>query len=316
LAYRLQAECCWSQIFRLKAATPKSLRLVNDSHRLIYSATHWADLSYFTIRKGLRLNLSTEYFDQMSQNDRDRCRVFIVENDDDIRAGLARELKQLGHEVTVESDREQALGCDLAQYDLLVSDLVDHESAGGPESVRSFKMAVTSLQARRTVAELHDIIEKTLLFKLRHIDDDLTEGREKIDLELPSDLTLMNAVLEYLLDRVAKLGLIKIEQSNLFVALDEAFVNAVKHGNRNDPAKLLRVTAELSAHEAIFTVEDEGDGFDVRAIPDPRDPANLFKSSGRGVLLIYNIMDEVEYSERGTRLKMVKRPEGEPQARP
>jgi serine/threonine-protein kinase RsbW len=95
----------------------------------------------------------------------------------------------------------------------------------------------------------------------------------------------------------------------LFVALDEAFVNAVKHGNRNDPAKLLRVTAELSAHEAIFTIEDEGEGFDVRSIPDPRDPANLFKSNGRGVLLIYNIMDEVEYSERGTRLKMIKRPD-------
>ena len=97
-----------------------------------------------------------------------------------------------------------------------------------------------------------------------------------------------------------KLGLVKVEQSNLFVALDEAFVNAVKHGNRNDPGKLLRVTAELSAREAIFTVEDEGEGFDVHEIPDPTDPANLFKSSGRGVLLIYNIMDEVEYS-RGWR---------------
>ncbi|MDX6290895.1 MAG: serine/threonine-protein kinase RsbW, partial [Blastocatellia bacterium] len=169
---------------------------------------------------------------------------------------------------------------------------------------------------RRTIAELHDIIEKTLLFKLQRIDPDQKAVREKIDLELPSDLTLMNAVLEYLLDRVAKLGLIKVEQSNLFVALDEAFVNAVKHGNRNDPSKLLRVTAELSAHEAIFTVEDEGEGFDVNAIPDPRDPANLFKSNGRGVLLIYNIMDEVEYSERGTRLKMVKRPDGLPQTGP
>jgi len=120
----------------------------------------------------------------------------------------------------------------------------------------------------------------------------------------------MNGVLEYLVDRVARLGLIKVEQSNLFVALDEAFVNAVKHGNRNDTTKLLRITAELSAREAIFTVEDEGEGFDVCEIPDPRDSANLFKSSGRGVLLIYNIMDEVEYSERGTRLRMVKRPEG------
>ena len=47
----------------------------------------------------------------------------------------------------------------------------------------------------------------------------------------------------------------------------------------------------------------------MQEIPDPRDPANLFKTSGRGVLLIYNIMDEVEYNERGNRLTMVKRPE-------
>jgi len=249
----------------------------------------------------------------MHQGGNDKCRILIVESSDDIRAGLADELNQLGHSVTVEDERGKALArADLAEFDLLVSDLVDREPATEPEMVRSFKMAVTSLQARRTIAELHDIIEKTLLFKLKRIDADhkAVNIREKIDLELPSDLTLMNSVLEYLLDRVAKLGLIQIEQSNLFVALDEAFVNAVKHGNRNDTSKLLRVTAELSAHEAIFTVEDEGDGFDVREIPDPRDPANLFKSSGRGVLLIYNIMDEVEYSERGTRLKMVKRPEG------
>jgi serine/threonine-protein kinase RsbW len=253
----------------------------------------------------------------MIQNGHAKCRVLIVEHNEDIRAGLALELNQLGHVVTLERERDKALArTDLADFDLLVSDLIDHDPATEPESVRSFKMGVTSLHARRTVAELHDIIEKTLLFKLQRIDPDQKAVREKIDLELPSDLTLMNAVLEYLLDRVAKLGLIKVEQSNLFVALDEAFVNAVKHGNRSDPSKLLRVTAELSAHEAIFTVEDEGEGFDVNAIPDPRDPANLFKSNGRGVLLIYNIMDEVEYSERGTRLKMVKRPDGLPQTEP
>ena len=246
----------------------------------------------------------------MIQTGNDKCRILIVENNDDIRAGLAIELSHLGHSVTVESERGKALArADLAEFDLLVSDLVDQESATEPEVVRSFKIGVTGALARR--AELRDIIVKTLSFKLQRIDvgQKAVHVREKIDLELPSDLTLMNSVLEYLLDRVAKLGLIQIEQSNLFVALDEAFVNAVKHGNRNDSSKLLRVTAELSVHEAIFTVEDEGDGFDVREIPDPRDPANLFKSSGRGVLLIYNIMDEVEYSERGTRLKMVKRPE-------
>ena len=242
--------------------------------------------------------------------DQEICRILIVENRDDIRAGLAHVLTALGHLVTVASERSEALALeDRAQFDLLVSDLVDQ--ATGSDIVRSFKMSVTSSQARRSIGRLHEIIERTLAFKLSRIDSSqkTIAVREKIDLELPSDVALMNSVLEYLLDRVAKLGLVQIEQSNLFVALDEAFVNAVRHGNRNDAGKLLRVTAELSAREAIFTIEDEGDGFDVHAIPDPTDPANLFKSSGRGVLLIYNIMDEVEYSRGGAKLRMVKRPQ-------
>ncbi|MET0753027.1 MAG: ATP-binding protein, partial [Pyrinomonadaceae bacterium] len=59
--------------------------------------------------------------------------------------------------------------------------------------------------------------------------------------------------------------------------------------------------------EARFTIEDEGEGFDVQSIPDPRNPENLFKTSGRGVLFIYNIMDEVKYNERGNRLTMIKK---------
>lgn len=255
----------------------------------------------------------------MVESIRKKCRILIVENRDEARRGLAQALSALGHDVTAAGERAEALArTDLDEYDLIVSDLDDVEApassannAATEEIVKAFKVGVTSSRPRRAIAELHDIVEQTLRFKLQRIDaaNPATHVREKIDLELPSDLTLMSAVLEYLLDRVGRLGLIKPEQSNLFVALDEAFVNAVKHGNRNDPTKLLRVTAELSAHEAIFTVEDEGEGFDVQEIPDPRDPANLFKSSGRGVLLIYNIMDEVEYSQHGTRLKMVKRPE-------
>jgi serine/threonine-protein kinase RsbW len=122
----------------------------------------------------------------------------------------------------------------------------------------------------------------------------------------------MHIVLEYLLKRVEKLGVIKSEQSNLFVALDEAFVNAVKHGNKFDAKKLIRITAEVSKEEARFTIEDEGEGFDVNNIPDPLDPENLFKTSGRGVLFIYNIMDEVKYNDRGNRLTMVKRSELKP----
>lgn len=267
----------------------------------------------------------------------EKRRILIVDNNDDLRAMLEQVLRELGHEVVATGDRNEALEReDLDEFDLIISDLTEDEHSGmqllseikrkrlmvpvvvssdeaqQPGVVKAFKMgAANFLRLPYNKDELRNIVEKTLAYKLRFVDDlkVLPYVREKIDFELPSDVSLMNGVLQYLIERVAKLGIIKPERSNLFVALDEAFVNAVKHGNHNDPRKLVRITAELSSKEARFTVEDEGDGFNVQEIPDPRDPSNLFKTSGRGVLLIYNIMDEVEYNERGNRLTMIKRPE-------
>ncbi len=264
----------------------------------------------------------------------EKRRILIVDNNDELRSLLETSLGQLGHEVVVTGEREEALAReDLEEFDLVISDLSEAEINGRqigdlqrkhlvtPVStdittesriIKAFKFgAANFLRLPYNATELREIVENTLSYKLRYVDDPtvLPQVHEKIEFELPSDLTLMNGVLDYLQERVSKLGLITPERSNLFVALDEAFVNAVKHGNKNDPQKLLRITAELSAKEACFTVEDEGEGFDIGEIPDPCDPANLFRTSGRGVLLIYNIMDEVEYNAQGNRVKMVKRPE-------
>jgi serine/threonine-protein kinase RsbW len=263
-------------------------------------------------------------------------RILVVDNNDELRALLAKVLGDLGHEVVVTGERDKALARDdLDGFDLIISDLSEAEMNGHPigdlqrkhlvtgvngssnptEIIKAFKIgAANYVRSPYKQDELREIIEQTLSHKLRYLDDPkiLPQVHEKIEFELPSDLGLMNGVLEYLQERVSKLGLIAPEKSNLFIALDEAFVNAVKHGNKNDPSKLLKITAELSAKEASFTVEDEGEGFDIHQIPDPCDPANLFRTSGRGVLLIYNIMDEVEYNAQGNRVKMVKRPEGRP----
>lgn len=267
----------------------------------------------------------------------DKRRILIVDDNDELRMSLEGVLRELGHDVIATGDRNVALERDdLDEFDLIISDLTDDADSGvqllseikrkrllvpvvvssdeaqQPGVVKAFKMgAVNYLRHPYDKEELCSIVEKTLAYKLRFVDDlkVLPHLHEKIEFELPSDVSLMNGVLHYLLERVAKLGVIKPERSNLFIALDEAFVNAVKHGNKNDHSKLVRITAELSSKEARFTVEDEGEGFNVQDIPDPRDPENLFKTSGRGVLLIYNIMDEVQYNERGNRLTMVKRPE-------
>lgn len=267
----------------------------------------------------------------------DKRRILIVDNNDELRAMLEQVLRELGHDVVATGDRDVALERDdLEEFDLIISDLTEDADSGiqlvselkrkrllvpvvvssdeaqQPGLVKAFKMgAANFLRQPYNKEELRSIVDKTLSYKLRFIDDlkVLPYVREKIDFELPSDVTLMNGVLQYLVERLGRLGVIKPERSNLFVALDEAFVNAVKHGNKNDPGKLVRITAELSTREARFTIEDEGDGFNIQEIPDPRDPENLFKTSGRGVLLIYNIMDEVYYNERGNQLTMVKRPE-------
>jgi len=257
-------------------------------------------------------------------------RILIVDNNDDLRISLAEVLGKLGHEVVGTGDRAAALArADLDDFDLFISDLTEDASPVSelqrkhllmslpsgplqPDVIKAFKMgAANYLRLPYNREELREIVEQTLAQKLRYVDDPTVYSHvhEKIEFELPSDLALMNGVLEYLQERVAKLGLIRPERSNLFVALDEAFVNAVKHGNKNDLTKLVKITADLSPKEASFTVEDEGEGFDIREIPNPCDPENLFRTSGRGVLLIYNIMDEVEYNAQGNRVKMVKRPD-------
>lgn len=259
--------------------------------------------------------------------------ILIVDDHDDLASELRKAFDHLGHETKTLESRSEALQLrDLNEYDLIIVDLdnirsenaalipqndscLRIEKEGSPEEIiKAFKICAANFRRDEfDENELRRLVETTLEYKAKFVDDEraVKGWREKIEFEIPSALSLMHSILNYLLERVAKMGVIEPEKSNVFVALDEAFVNAVKHGNKFDHEKLVRVVAEISRREARFMVEDEGEGFDVTAIPDPLDPANLFKTSGRGVLLMYNIMDEVKYNERGNRLTLVKRSESE-----
>jgi len=248
-------------------------------------------------------------------------RILIIDDHDDLATALEEVFTGLGHSVALLESRADALEVtNFEQFDLVITDL-DVQSSRSPhlngaqspeevEHVKAFKVSAANFtRSEFDESELKDIVATVLDYKLRHIDkrDSVQDLHEHIEFEVPSAISLMHIVLEYLMKRVEKLGVVKAEQSNLFVALDEAFVNAVKHGNKFDAKKLVRIIAEVSAAEARFTIEDEGEGFDVNTIPDPLDPTNLFKTSGRGVLFIYNIMDEVKYNDRGNRLTMIKK---------
>ena len=91
------------------------------------------------------------------------------------------------------------------------------------------------------------------------------------------------------------------------LALEEALVNAIKHGNRLDPRRRIRLWADIDERQVRITVADEGTGFDPAAVPDPTADENLEKPCGRGIMLMRAYMDEVEYNARGNEVCMVKR---------
>lgn len=92
------------------------------------------------------------------------------------------------------------------------------------------------------------------------------------------------------------------------LALQEAVANAIRHGCRGDATKVLECSVSCDrAGEIVIVVRDPGTGFDPASVPDPRDPANILKSSGRGIFLINGLMDEVRFADGGRELRMKKK---------
>jgi serine/threonine-protein kinase RsbW len=90
------------------------------------------------------------------------------------------------------------------------------------------------------------------------------------------------------------------------LALEEALINAIKHGNRLDPSKSVHVRARVTDKLAEIIIEDQGPGFDRTCVPDPTAEENLDKCSGRGILLMEAYMSSVEYSNCGRCVRMIK----------
>jgi len=90
------------------------------------------------------------------------------------------------------------------------------------------------------------------------------------------------------------------------LALQEAFLNALKHGNKMDAGKQVKIDYVLDSDRIEISMTDEGNGFDPGSVPDPRVGQNLYKTEGRGLLLIRSYMDVVRFSERGNCVHMVR----------
>jgi serine/threonine-protein kinase RsbW len=127
-----------------------------------------------------------------------------------------------------------------------------------------------------------------------------------LNFTIDSDFAQQREVQAQILQRVQECGFDKDSSFAIHVALEEALINAIKHGNKLDKSKKVHVQAKIDARKAEITIEDEGPGFVREAVPDPTAEENLCKCSGRGILLIESYMTSVEYSKQGRRVKMVK----------
>ena len=90
------------------------------------------------------------------------------------------------------------------------------------------------------------------------------------------------------------------------LALEEALVNAIKHGHRGEPDKRVLVKYRVGPEDVLLVVKDQGMGFDPGTVPDPRDPENLTRPTGRGLFLMHTYMTWVRHNARGNCVAMCK----------
>lgn len=124
--------------------------------------------------------------------------------------------------------------------------------------------------------------------------------------EFATDIGTAKQVLDELLGQLKSSGWNEKDVFAIHLAVEEALMNAIKHGNARDPGKTVTVRLRLSPERVWIEITDEGEGFDPEEVPDCTADENLELPSGRGLMLMRNFMCHVEFNERGNRVQMEK----------
>jgi CheY-like chemotaxis protein/anti-sigma regulatory factor (Ser/Thr protein kinase) len=204
-------------------------------------------------------------------------------------------------------------------------------------AVRALHAGAASYVPKRLLAqELAETVRRVLAVSSRHLVKARLLGcmtEHSCSFELGNDVALVESLVVYLQDSAIQMQLCdEADVTRIGVALEEAMVNALFHGNlqigselrgeddhayyaliarrRNEAPfrdRKIHVSAKLTRGEGVFVIRDEGSGFDPSDLPDPDDPSALERASGRGLLLMRAFMDDVSYDPTGSTVTLVKR---------
>ncbi len=127
-----------------------------------------------------------------------------------------------------------------------------------------------------------------------------------VEVTIPSDLAEARRVQDLIEEALQASAYAEHDIFAIKLALEEALVNAIKHGNQMDPDKRVFVSYRVTPDRFDIRITDEGQGFDPEDVPDPTAIENLERPCGRGLLLMRHFMTEVEYHGRGNAVSMAK----------
>ncbi|MCX6552454.1 MAG: ATP-binding protein [Acidobacteria bacterium] len=130
----------------------------------------------------------------------------------------------------------------------------------------------------------------------------------RLDLELPGEASAISPVVERVLTLVRDTGCARGKEFEVETALREALANAVRYGCAHNPSKTVQLSVACDqARGMMIVVRDPGPGFDPSQVPSPVAGDQLYADHGRGIYLISQLMDHVEYGRGGTEIRMIKR---------
>ena len=197
------------------------------------------------------------------------------------------------------------------------------EQAAALDALR--RQAQAQLELRRNLGELETALaerdraedaQRGLVLELRSALDEVNKLSEMIPLcstchfnmVIPADPANISTVSEGLERVLRERGWGETDVIAVDLAVREGLANAIRHGCHNDSSKQVQCCVTInSPGEVVVVIRDPGSGFDTQAVPDPMDPENMLKSSGRGVYLINQLMDEVGFRDGGREVEMRKR---------